>query len=45
MSLWTLKGNEPAKAFYERLDWRADGATRFDPSARAPALRMLRPLS
>jgi GNAT superfamily N-acetyltransferase len=45
MSLWTLKGNEPAKAFYERLGWRADGATRFDPSARAPALRMLRPLS
>jgi GNAT superfamily N-acetyltransferase len=44
MALWTLKGNEPALAFYEKLGWQPDGATRFDPSARAPAMRMLRSL-
>src|SRR5262245_43049898 len=45
ISLWTLNGNERAKAFYERLGWSSDGETRFDPSARAPALRMRRRLS
>jgi len=45
MSLWTLKGNDAALAFYEKLGWRRDGETRFDPSARAPAVRMLRSLT
>lgn len=44
MSLWTLRGNERAQAFYEHLGWKPDGTTRFDPSSRAPTLRMRRGL-
>ncbi len=29
--LWVLEANRPARRFYERGGWRADGATRFEP--------------
>jgi GNAT superfamily N-acetyltransferase len=44
MSLWTLSANEAARAFYERHGWRPDGSEQFHPLARAPAIRMRRPL-
>jgi GNAT superfamily N-acetyltransferase len=27
LTLWVFEANAPARAFYERLGWRADGAT------------------
>lgn len=44
MSLWTLTGNAPAQAFYERHGWRRDGSEEIHPIAEAPAVRMRRPL-
>jgi GNAT superfamily N-acetyltransferase len=44
MSLWTLTENTPAQEFYERHGWRRDGAGQFHPDAKAPAIRMRRPL-
>jgi GNAT superfamily N-acetyltransferase len=44
MSLWTLTENQRALSFYEHLGWRADGNEQIHPVARAPALRMQRPL-
>jgi GNAT superfamily N-acetyltransferase len=44
LSLWTLTQNEPAIRFYEDLGWRPDGREQIHPSARAPALRMRRPI-
>jgi ribosomal protein S18 acetylase RimI-like enzyme len=29
-TLWALQDDERARAFYERLEWRLDGASRFD---------------
>jgi GNAT superfamily N-acetyltransferase len=44
MSLWTLTQNQRALDFYEHLGWRPDGNEQIHPVARAPALRMRRPL-
>lgn len=44
LSLWTLKENLPAQAFYERHGFRPDGSEQVHPVARAPAIRMRRPL-
>ena len=44
MSLWTLTENRPAQAFYERHGWSPDGAEEIHPVAKAPAIRMRRPL-
>ena len=44
LSLWTLTQNEPAIEFYEELGWKRDGREQIHPSARAPALRMRRPI-
>jgi GNAT superfamily N-acetyltransferase len=44
MSLWTLTKNAPAQAFYERHGWRPDGSEEVHPVAKAPAIRMRRPL-
>ncbi|HKH22534.1 MAG TPA: GNAT family N-acetyltransferase [Solirubrobacterales bacterium] len=44
MSLWTLSGNHGAQAFYERHGFEPDGNEQIHPLARAPALRMRRPL-
>jgi GNAT superfamily N-acetyltransferase len=44
MSLWTLTQNQRALSFYEHLGWRPDGNEQIHPVARAPALRMRRPL-
>jgi GNAT superfamily N-acetyltransferase len=44
MSLWTLTENAPAQAFYERHGWRPDGSEEIHPIAKAPAIRMRRPL-
>jgi GNAT superfamily N-acetyltransferase len=44
ISLWTLSGNDAAQAFYERHGFEPDGAEQIHPVARAPALRMRRPL-
>jgi GNAT superfamily N-acetyltransferase len=44
ISLWTLSGNDAAQAFYERHGFAPDGAEQIHPVARAPALRMRRPL-
>jgi GNAT superfamily N-acetyltransferase len=44
MSLWTLTENHRALSFYEHMGWRADGNEQMHPVARAPALRMRRPL-
>ena len=44
MSLWTLTENHLAQAFYERHGWSADGAEEVHPVAKAPAIRMRRPL-
>jgi GNAT superfamily N-acetyltransferase len=44
MSLWTLTQNQRALSFYEHRGWRPDGNEQIHPVARAPALRMRRPL-
>lgn len=44
VSLWTLSGNHAAQAFYERHGFRRDGTEQVHPIARAPALRMRRPV-
>jgi GNAT superfamily N-acetyltransferase len=44
MSLWTLTKNAPAQAFYERHGWRRDGSEQIHPIAKAPTIRMRRPL-
>ena len=44
MSLWTLTENAPAQAFYEHHGWRRDGSKEIHPVAKAPAIRMRRPL-
>jgi GNAT superfamily N-acetyltransferase len=44
MSLWTLTENAPAQAFYEHHGWRRDGSEGIHPVAKAPAIRMRRPL-
>jgi GNAT superfamily N-acetyltransferase len=44
ISLWTLSGNRPAQAFYERHGFESDGTEQTHPIARAPALRMRRAL-
>jgi ribosomal protein S18 acetylase RimI-like enzyme len=45
ISLWTLSGNEGAQRFYESHGFEPDGTEQIHPVARAPALRMRRPLS
>jgi GNAT superfamily N-acetyltransferase len=45
MSLWTLRDNQPAQAFYAKFGWRPDGNEQLHPVARAPAIRMRRELS
>jgi ribosomal protein S18 acetylase RimI-like enzyme len=44
ISLWTLSGNRAAQAFYERHGFEGDGNEQIHPLARAPAIRMRRPL-
>jgi len=44
ISLWTLSGNRAAQVFYERHGFKPDGTEQVHPVARAPALRMRRPL-
>jgi GNAT superfamily N-acetyltransferase len=44
LSLWTLTENAPAQAFYERHGFRPDGSEQIRPVARAPAIRMRRPV-
>ncbi|HET8593460.1 MAG TPA: GNAT family N-acetyltransferase [Solirubrobacterales bacterium] len=44
MVLWTLIGNERAESLYEHLGWQRDGSERFDPTAKAPTVRMRKPL-
>jgi GNAT superfamily N-acetyltransferase len=44
MSLWTLRDNHPAQSFYEKLGFSPDGSGQVHPVARAPAIRMRRPL-
>jgi GNAT superfamily N-acetyltransferase len=44
ISLWTLSGNRPAQAFYERHGFERDGTEQIHPVARAPAIRMRRRL-
>ena len=45
LSLWTLTENPSARAFYARHGFRPDGREQIHPVARAPAIRMRRPLS
>lgn len=44
VSLWTLCESQPAQSFYKQLGWRPDGSKQLHPVARAPTLRMRRPL-
>jgi GNAT superfamily N-acetyltransferase len=44
ISLWTLSESRQAQAFYKELGWRPDGNQHVHPVARAPTLRMRRPL-
>jgi ribosomal protein S18 acetylase RimI-like enzyme len=44
ISLWTLTGNRAAQAFYEVHGFERDGTEQIHPIARAPAIRMRRPL-
>ena len=44
MSLRTLTKNAPAQAFCERHGWRRDGSEQIHPIAKAPTIRMRRPL-
>jgi ribosomal protein S18 acetylase RimI-like enzyme len=48
-TLWVLRDNAPARAFYEALGWRFDGAEKdFEvpgfPDARVPEVRYVLPL-
>jgi len=43
-SLWVLAGNHGARAFYERLGFRTDGATDLFGDSGAPVVRMRRSL-
>jgi ribosomal protein S18 acetylase RimI-like enzyme len=43
--LWTFKQNDRAIAFYERYDWRRDGAEKIHPRTGEPAIRFRRPVT
>jgi ribosomal protein S18 acetylase RimI-like enzyme len=43
--LWTFKENARAIAFYERHDWRPDGAEKIHPRSGVPAVRYRRPVT
>jgi GNAT superfamily N-acetyltransferase len=43
--LWTFKHNVRAIAFYEKHDWRPDGAEKIHPRSGEPAVRMRRPVT
>jgi GNAT superfamily N-acetyltransferase len=40
LCLWVFEGNEAARAFYERLGWTADGATKVDDFGDAQPVEM-----
>ena len=42
--LWVFKDNRPARRFYNRHGFKADGSERFHPLAQAQAIRMQRPV-
>jgi GNAT superfamily N-acetyltransferase len=43
--LWTFRENGRAIAFYERYDWRPDGAEKIHPRTGEPAVRFRRPVT
>ncbi len=43
-SLWVFEANGRARAFYERMGWRADGTSRVEPEFAEPESRLTRSL-
>jgi ribosomal protein S18 acetylase RimI-like enzyme len=43
-TLWVFSDNTAARAFYTRLGWTPDGATRTEPAYRLPEVRLRRTL-
>lgn len=43
-TLWVFSDNTAANAFYARLGWTPDGATRTEPAYRLPEVRLRRTL-
>jgi ribosomal protein S18 acetylase RimI-like enzyme len=43
-SLWVFEANVRGRAFYERLGWHPDGATRVEPEYGEPECRLTRSL-
>jgi ribosomal protein S18 acetylase RimI-like enzyme len=43
-ALWVFADNTAARAFYARIGWTPDGATRTEPAYRLPELRLRRTL-
>jgi ribosomal protein S18 acetylase RimI-like enzyme len=44
-SLWVFEANVRGRALYERLGWRADGASRVEPEYGQPESRLTRSLA